>query len=184
MLQTIPQGRRPVYAPGKRIPATRPVRRATYTAPQPPALRTPDEPVADPTMPADTLTATPATSASRPRRATYNPPNGKVVDEVDDAAPMTRPRRATYTPPAEQTPRPPGFAEAAEQLQQLIDAPVEDRNGRLRSGGAMTLAGINAGGQPPSSLAQLAGRLIGGFAGGLIAPSSDEELKRQNVEIP
>lgn len=176
MATALPQSRRPVYAPGKRISAARPVRRATYTAPQPPALRTADEPVPDPTLPADTLTATPGTSAARQRRATYNPPSGKGVDDV---APTTRPRRATYTPPP-----PPGFAEAAQQVQELLTSPVEDKNGRLRSGGTMALASINAGGQPPSSLAQLAGRLIGGFVGGAVFNKSDEQLHRQNVELP
>jgi hypothetical protein len=74
---------------------------------------------------------------------------------------------------------PSGFS-AAQAYQRLLTTPVEDENGRLRSGGAMALEGLHEGAQS-GSLPVALGEGLGGLISGLIRPQADEELQRARL---
>lgn len=65
---------------------------------------------------------------------------------------------------------------AAQRLDDLVNTPATDRNGRLRSGARLALEGPTT---STDSVGNAAGQVIANFVGGLLHKSADEELDRR-----
>src|SRR5205085_1805286 len=79
--------------------------------------------------------------------------------------------------------RPIGFSQASTDLQNLLTSPVEDENGRGRSGLNMATYRASQAAQASDDLGHVAGAAVGGLVSGLIAPRSDELAIKRPYQI-
>ncbi|MFL6228430.1 MAG: hypothetical protein ACJ741_06590 [Pyrinomonadaceae bacterium] len=148
--------------------AAPPRRRARYNVARPsaaPALGAPP-PTGD-----ERLTGADAELASR-QQATYAPPAqvASGANVGDPGAAMIGVGDPNAAPP----PPPSQLEEAQKRLNDLVNSPVEDANGRGKSGLRLMAEGASEGART-GSLAFAAGRGLAGLAKGLIRPKTDEE---------
>lgn len=107
------------------------------------------------------------------RLPAYNPPAAPAPSSPNvQTAPMAAPDRLpTYNPPAySQT--------AAQHYQDLLNSPVEDQNGRFKSGANVGLVEASQAARESGSVGRTIGAGLGGFLTGLIRPKTDEEMRR------
>jgi hypothetical protein len=123
---------------------------------------------------------TPPVTATAPVEPTpRRVPRYGPLEETDQQMPSTAERENLLHPNGnglESDKQPPGFAQMA--LQSALTSPVEDENGRFRSGLNMGAEGLARGAQSGSVPYALGSGLMG-FVSGLIHPSQDEEVKQE-----